>query len=70
MDTVIMGNAHLYEVMKEKDAIYEKAGLHRRGTACGLPNLGSRIRRAGRLGSGIHASRLLQGLGIGTELQF
>ena len=24
MDTVIMGNAHLYEVMKEKDAIYEK----------------------------------------------
>ena len=24
MDTVIMGNAHLYEVLKEKDAIYEK----------------------------------------------
>ena len=24
MDTVIMGNAHLYEVMKEKDAIYAK----------------------------------------------
>ena len=24
LDTVIMGNAHLYEVMKEKDAIYEK----------------------------------------------
>ena len=24
MDTVIMGNAHLYRIMKEKDAIYEK----------------------------------------------
>ena len=24
MDTVIMGNQHLYDVMKEKDAIYEK----------------------------------------------
>ena len=24
LDTVIMGNQHLYEVMKEKDAIYEK----------------------------------------------
>jgi len=24
MDTVIMGNKHLYDVMKEKDAIYEK----------------------------------------------
>ena len=24
LDTVIMGNQHLYDVMKEKDAIYEK----------------------------------------------
>jgi hypothetical protein len=24
MDTVIMGNQHLYDVMKEKDALYEK----------------------------------------------
>ena len=24
MDTVIMGNQHLYDIMKEKDAIYEK----------------------------------------------
>ena len=24
LDTVIMGNQHLYDVMKEKDALYEK----------------------------------------------
>ncbi len=24
LDTVIMGNQHLYDIMKEKDALYEK----------------------------------------------
>ena len=51
MDTVIMGNAHLYEVMKEKDAIYEK------------PDFTDEEAES-------DASRLLQGLGIGTELHY
>ena len=31
LDTVIMGNARLYQIMKEKEAIYNEGGLHRRG---------------------------------------
>ncbi len=50
LDTVIMGSKRLYEIMKEKDAIYEKEdftdadGVH----ACGA---GNGIRRDERLGS-------------------
>ena len=29
LDTVMMGNARLYEIMKEKEAIYAKRGFHR-----------------------------------------
>ena len=29
MDTVIMGNSRLYEIMKEKDAIYAKEDFYR-----------------------------------------
>ena len=63
-DTVIMGNQHLYEIMKEKDALYEKDDFteedgmrasRARGRVCRAGRLGGRIRRI---------AKLLQGLGI------
>ena len=68
MDTVIMGNQKLYDIGHEMNACMRRRTSPTR-TACGL-RLRSRIRRAGRLGSGIRRSRLLQGLGIGTELHY
>ena len=52
LDTIIMGNQRLYDIMKEKDALYAKEGLFRRGTASALPNWRGN-RGAGRLGGGI-----------------
>ncbi len=52
MDTVIMGNQHLYDVDEGKGRHLRKARLYR----CGRPpgrRPGGGIRRAGRLGGGI-----------------
>ena len=54
MDTVIMGNERLYEIMKEKDAIYAKEDFtdedgirasELEGRICRHERLGGRIRR-------------------------
>ena len=50
MDTVIMGNRRLYDIMKEKDALYAKAGLLPRRTATRAAELEGGVRRAERLG--------------------
>ncbi len=69
MDTVIMGNQHLYDVMKEKDAIYEKPDF---SDEDGLraADLEAEFAELGGWEAESDASRLLQGLGIGTELHY
>ena len=69
LDTVIMGNQHLYDVMKEKDAIYEKPDF---SDEDGLraADLEAEFAEMGGWEAESDASRLLQGLGIGTELHY
>ena len=69
LDTVIMGNQHLYDVMKEKDAIYEKPDF---SDEDGLraADLEAEFAELGGWEAESDASRLLQGLGIGTELHY
>ncbi len=69
METVIMGNLHLYEVMKEKDAIYEKPdfsdedGLRAADLEAEFADLNGWEAES-------DASRLLQGLGISTDMHY
>ena len=69
LDTVIMGNQHLYDIMKEKDAIYEKPDF---SDEDGLraADLEAEFAEIGGWEAESDASRLLQGLGIGTELHY
>ncbi len=66
MDTVIMGNRHLYDVMKEKDAIYEKEeftdedGLR-------ASELEAEFAELGGWEAESEVSRLVQGLGLSEE---
>ncbi|SCG84053.1 putative ABC transporter ATP-binding protein ykpA [Proteiniborus sp. DW1] len=67
LETVIMGNARLYEIMKEKDALYAKEdftdedGIKASELECEFAELDGWEAES-------EASSLLQGLGIGTEL--
>ena len=69
LDTVIMGNLHLYEVMKEKDAIYEKPDF---SDEDGLraADLEAEFAEMGGWEAESDASRLLQGLGIPTDMHY
>ena len=69
MDTVIMGNQHLYDVMKEKDAIYEKPDF---SDEDGLraADLEAEFAEMGGWEAESDASRLLQGLGIPTDMHY
>ncbi len=69
MDTVIMGNQRLYDVMKEKDAIYEKPDF---SDEDGLraSELEAEFAEMGGWEAESDASRLLQGLGIEPELHY
>ena len=69
MDTVIMGNQHLYDVMKEKDAIYEKEDFSDED-GIRASELEGEFAEMGGWEAESDASRLLQGLGIGTELHY
>ena len=69
MDTVIMGNQRLYDIMKEKEAIYAKEDFsdedgirasELEGEFCGDE----------RMGGGVDAATLLNGLGIETDLHY
>jgi ATPase subunit of ABC transporter with duplicated ATPase domains len=68
MDTVIMGNQRLYDVMKEKDALYEKEDF---SEADGLKasELEAEFAEMNGWEAESDASRLLQGLGIPVEDQ-
>ncbi len=69
MDTVIMGNQHLYDIMKEKDAIYEKPDFSDED-GIRASELEAEFADMGGWEAESDASRLLQGLGIGTELHY
>ena len=69
LDTVIMGNQHLYDVMKEKDAIYEKPDFSD-DDGLRAADLEAEFAELGGWEAESDASRLLQGLGIGTELHY
>ena len=59
LDTVMMGNARLFEIMKEKDAIYAKEDF---SDEDGI--------RASELEAEFDAASLLNGLGIETDLHY
>ena len=69
LDTVIMGNQHLYDVMKEKDALYEKEDFTE---ADGLraSELETEFAEMDGWEAESDASRLLQGLGIPVEQHY
>ena len=67
MDTVIMGNQRLYDIGKEKEALYAKEEMTDEDgmRACQLEEEYAEL---GGWESESDASRILQGLGIGTDL--
>ncbi len=67
MDTVIMGNARLYEIMKEKDALYAKEDF---SDEDGLraSELEGEFAEMDGWEAESNAAQLLNGLGIATEL--
>ncbi len=67
LDTVIMGNSRLYEIMKEKDAIYAKADF---SDADGIraSELEGEFAEMNGWEAESDAESLLNGLGIATEL--
>ena len=69
MDTVIMGNERLYQIMKEKDAIYAKEDFSDED-GIRASELEAEFAEMGGWEAESDASRLLQGLGIPTELHY
>ena len=69
MDTVIMGNQRLYDIGKEKEALYAKEEMTDEDgmLACQLEEEYAEL---GGWEAESDASRILQGLGIGTELHY
>jgi len=67
LDTVIMGNQKLYDIGKEKDAIYEKADFSDED-GMRAAELESEFAEMGGWEAESDASRLLQGLGIAPDL--
>ncbi len=67
MDTVIMGNARLYEIMKEKDAIYAKEDFSDED-GIRASELEAEFAEMDGWDADTNASMLLNGLGIDTEL--
>ena len=69
LDTVIMGNARLYEIMKEKEAIYAKEDFSEQdGIKAG--KLEEEFANLNGWEAEADASTLLNGLGIETEIHY
>ena len=69
MDTVIMGNQHLYDVMKEKDAIYAKEDFSDEdGIRAG--ELEAEFAEMNGYEAEADAATLLNGLGVSTDLHY
>ncbi len=69
LDTVIMGNARLYEIMKEKDAIYAKEDFSDED-GIRASELEGEFAEMNGWEAESDAAQLLNGLGIGTELHY
>ena len=69
LDTVIMGNAHLYEVMKEKEAIYAKEDFTDED-GIRASELEGEFAEMNGWEAEADAESLLNGLGIPTELHY
>ena len=69
LDTVIMGNARLYEIMKEKDAIYAKEDFTE-GDGILAGKLEEEFANLNGWEAESDAATLLNGLGIDTELHY
>ena len=69
LDTVIMGNQHLYDIMKEKDALYEKDEFTEED-GMRASELETEFAELDGWEAESDASRLLQGLGIPVELHY
>ena len=69
LDTVIMGNQHLYDIMKEKDALYEKDDFTE-DDGMRASELETEFAELDGWEAESDASRLLQGLGIPVELHY
>ena len=62
LDTVILGNQHLYDVMKEKDALYEKEDFSDED-GVRASELEAEFAEMGGWEAESDVSRLIQGLG-------
>ena len=69
MDTVIMGNERLYEIMKEKDAIYAKENFTDED-GIRASELEAEFAEMDGWDAESNAAMLLNGLGIGTEFHY
>lgn len=69
LDTVIMGNQHLYDVMKEKDALYEKEDFSEED-GLRASELETEFAEMDGWEAESDARRLLQGLGIPVEQHY
>ena len=69
MDTVIMGNARLFQIMKEKDAIYAKEDISDED-GIRASELEAEFAEMDGWEAESNAAMLLNGLGIGTEFHY
>ena len=69
MDVVIMGNARLYEIMKEKEAIYAKEDFTDED-GIRASELEGEFAEMDGWDAETNAAMLLNGLGIGSELHY
>ena len=69
LDTVIMGNKRLYDIMKEKDAIYAKEDFTDED-GIRASELEAEFAEMDGWDADSNAAMLLNGLGIGTELHY
>lgn len=69
MDTVLMGNAKLYDISKQKDALYAKEDFSEEDGIL-ASELEADFAEMGGWEAESEASRVLQGLGISTDLHY
>ncbi len=69
LDTIIMGNARLYEIMKEKDALYAKEDFTDED-GIKASELEGEFAELNGWESESDASRLVQGLGLGVDILY
>ena len=69
LDTVIMGNQHLYDIMKEKDALYEKEDFSDED-GVKASELEAEFAEMGGWEAESDVSRLIQGLGLSNDILY